>query len=217
MKRIQVFVAVLVLLAAIDGYAYEDGDFQIWHTEAQEFAVTKGWKIPIEEEWRFGNDASELYYQHYEIGAAYEAMKCLTVSGNYRQVWEGERGKMKPEYRPYIQATPRWDVWVFRFEDRNRLEYRIFDYKDDILRYRNKITIKLPVTLGKVECAPYVANEVFADLNGAIVRQNRFSAGLIVDIVNNVKAEVYYMVQDKKRSGKWTDAKILGLKLKAAF
>lgn len=218
MKRIAVVVTALALLAAVDAHAYEDGDFQIWHTEGQEIAVTKGWKIPVEEEFRYGNNGSEFFYQHYEAGVAYDINKNWAVTGNYRQVYEGEKGKFKPEYRPFIQVIPKWDIWVFKFENRNRLEYRIFDdSRQDTLRYRNRITVRLPLKLDNFEFAPYVANEVFADINGAIVRQNRFSTGVILDLTKNFKAEVYYMVQDKKKSGRWTDAKILGLKLKVAF
>jgi len=207
----------LLAAANLKAYAYENGDFQIWHTEAQEFELTNKWSMPIEEEWRYGNDAAELYYQHYEAGIAYDINKYFTVTGNYRQVWEGERGKLRPEYRPYIQAIPKLDIWVFKFEDRNRLEYRLFDYKDDILRYRNKVSVKLPLEFHGFEFAPYVANEIFVDINEAIMRKNRFSTGIILNVVKGLKGEVYYMLQSTKKSGRWTGANILGLRLKVSF
>lgn len=218
MKSLRVISLMLCLaLTAAKVCAYQDGDFQIWHTEGQEFKVTKGWKIPLEEEFRYGNDASELYYHHYDIGLAYDVNKNLNVSVHYRQIYEGEKGKFKPEYRPYIDAIPKLDIWLFKFEDRNRLEYRLFDYKDDFLEYRNRLMVKVPLKIKQFEFTPYVSDEIFSDLRNVSLTRNRLAGGITLNLTKNIKPEVYYMLQSSKKLGRWTQANILGLKLKIEF
>ncbi len=218
MKRIAVVVTVLALLAAVDAHAYEDGDFQIWHTEGQEIAVTKGWKIPVEEEFRYGGDAGELYYQHYDIGISYDVNKNLNVGAYYRQIYEGEKGKFKPEFRPHIDVTPKTELYGFKIENRNRLDYRLYDdNREDILQYRTRLLIRSPWKFTPLNIQPYVSDEVFVWLNGAVLRRNRLDAGISLEFMKNVKGDIYYRLQGTKKSGRWTDYNILGLKLKVAF
>ncbi|MDD5496386.1 MAG: DUF2490 domain-containing protein, partial [Candidatus Omnitrophica bacterium] len=198
-------------------HAYEDGDFQIWHTENQDVKLNKGFKLGLEEEFRFGDSASELYYQHYDFGLAYDVNKYLTVSGNYRQIWELEKGEFEPEYRPHLNASLKYELWGFKLEDRNRLEYRAFDSKSGSMRYRNKFTVKYPFKIKDFELEPYVADEIFANLDTVAFKRNRLYAGLGVKLIKNVKADVYYLLQSSKKSGHWTNINALGLKLKISF
>lgn len=216
MKKVLCIMA-LVMLMGINAYAYEEGDFQIWHTEDQEVNIFKNTKYTMEEEFRYGGNASELYYQHYDWGFVYEICKNFNVGANYRQIYELKKGKFKEENRPHINATVRWDMWGFDCEDRNRFEYRHFRYQDDFVEYRNKITVKLPWKFTQFKIRPYFADEVFADLNNAVLTRNRLYSGLSLDLNKNLKGEVYYMLQSTKGSGKWSDVNVLGLKLKLAF
>ncbi|MBU0605165.1 MAG: DUF2490 domain-containing protein [Candidatus Omnitrophica bacterium] len=219
-KRTMSLITAAFLLAAFNAkaYAYQDGDFQIWHTEAQEFNLKKGWKLPLEEEFRYGDSASELYYQHYEIGITYDFGKSLTVGAFYRQIYEGEKGKFKPEYRPHIDATPKWDIYGFRLENRNRLDYRLHDdNRADRLQYRNRVTLKSPWKFTPLNIQPYVQNEIFVWLDSVAFYRDRFDAGVSFDILKEIKGDVYYRLQSTKKSGRWTDHNILGLKLKVLF
>ena len=198
-------------------YAYREGDFQIWHTEAQEVSINKKARIGLEEEFRYGNDAEELYYHHYDIALYYDICKNFTISGSYRQIYDLKKKKFMEENEPSINGIIKWDMFGFKFEDRNRFEYRHFRYQDDNVRYRNKITMKFPwkVTMFKIQ--PYLSDEVFADLNNAVFNRNRFYAGVGLEFNKYLKGDIYYMFQSAKGSNKWTDANVLGLKLKLAF
>jgi len=217
-NTVKVIVLTLCLVAAgFKAYAYDNGDFQIWHTENQDVKLNKISKLALEEEFRFGNNAGEFYYQHYDAGIIYDVNKNLSIGANYRQIWELNKGEFRPEYRPHINATVKWDLYGFQCEDRNRLEYRLFDYQDGIVRYRNKLTVKFPWKFTKLEVQPYVADEIFADINGAIMRRNRFYTGLWFNLTKEMKAEAYYLLQSSKSSGRWTDANVLGTRLKISF
>jgi hypothetical protein len=201
MKKMIFVMIGLALISAARVYAYDDGDFQVWNSDVEEFKINKNAKIAFEQEFRWGNNASEFYYQHYDAGFFYDLQKWLNIGGGYRHIYELKKGKFKPENEPYVTATLSWGLEGFKFEDRSRMEYRHFDYQEDSWRYRNKITLKIFVGFGSI-------NQF---------SQNRFSAGTAMSIAKNIKAEVYYMLQTTKGSGKWVDINVLGTKLKIVF
>ncbi|MDP3142989.1 MAG: DUF2490 domain-containing protein [Candidatus Omnitrophota bacterium] len=218
MEKISFVLLGLALIVTSKVYAYDDHDFQVWNTDVEEFKINKDAKIALEEEFRWGDNASEFYYHHYDIGFFYNLKKFLNVGGGYRRIYELKKGKFKIEDEPYVTTTLLWDLKGFKFEDRNRLEYRYFDYQNDSWRYRNKITVKLPCRFTKMEIQPYLSDEIFIGFNGSTqLNQNRFSSGLGIGLTKNIKAEIYYMLQSSKGSDVWVDTNVLGTKLKIAF
>lgn len=218
MKRTIFTIIGLTLVLTAKVYAYDDGDFQVWNTDVEEVKINKDSKLAFEEEFRWGDNAHEFYYHHYDVGFFYNLEKWLNIGGGYRHVYELKRGKFKLENEPYLTATLLWDIKGFKLEDRSRMEYRHFDYQDDSWRYRNKATVKLPWKFTKMEIQPYLSDEIFISFDGATeLSQNRFSPGLAMNLTKNLKAEIYYMLQSSKVSGKWIDANVLGTKLKLAF
>ena len=219
MRKTIFVIGASALLLATKVCAYDDGDFQIWNTDVEEFKVDDDSKIAFEEEFRWGNDSKEFYYQHYDAGFFYNLREWLNIGSGYRQVFESVKGKFKAENEPYAAATLLCDLEGFRFEDRNRMEYREFDYKDDHWRYRNKATLKLPWKFTRMDIQPYISDEIFIVFGGVPgeLNQNRFSPGLGANLTRNVKADIYYMLQSSKGRGKWVDANVLGAKVKITF
>jgi len=218
MKRLNLCLIGLMLTLVTCVYAYDDHDFQVWNTDVEEFQVGKNSKIAFEEEFRWADNANEFYYHHYDVGFFYNLKKYLNIGGGYRHIYELKKGKFKLENAPYITATLLWDLLGFKLEDRNRMEYRHFDYQADSWRYRNKVTIKFPWRFTKLQIQPYVSDEIFVGFSAINeFNQNRFSSGLSMNLTKNLKAEIYYMLQSTKSSGNWVDANVLGTKLKIAF
>lgn len=216
MKKICVIVG-LALLLTTKAYAYDDGDFQIWNTENQEFKVSKESKITLEEEFRWGDDASDFYYHHYDAGFVYSLNKNLDLGANYRQVYEKKKGEFKEENRPHVNATLKYEFYGFKLDDRNRIEYRHFNYQTDTWRYRNKFAVKFPWKLTRFEIQPYVADEIFVELEDGSLSRNRVYSGIGFTITKNIKGEVYYLLQSSKSSSQWVDSNVLGTKLKLVF
>lgn len=218
MNKLILVIIGLVCLSLASAYAFDDHDFQVWNTDVEEFKVNKDSKLVFEEEFRWGDNARKFYYHHYDIGFFYDMRKFLNIGGGYRQVYELKSGKFKLENEPYLAATLLWDLRGFKFDDRNRLEYRHFDYQTDSWRYRNKVTLKGPWKFTKLQLQPFVADEIFIGFDGASeLNQNRFSSGFSMALCQNIKAEIFYMLQSNKSSGKWTDANVLGAKVKITF
>lgn len=218
MKKKILAMIGLGLMIAGSVYAYDEGDFQVWNTDVEEIKINKDLKVALEEEFRWGDNADEFYYHHYDVGFFYNLKKYLNIGGGYRHVYELKKGKFKLENEPYVTATLLWDLKGFKFEDRNRMEYRHFDYQADSWRYRNKITMKSPWKFTGMEIQPFLSDEIFIGFGGiSQFNQNRFSSGFGMNLIKNVKAEIYYMLQSTKSSGKWVNANVLGTKLKIAF
>jgi hypothetical protein len=219
MKKICCIQLGLVLILTTYAYAYDDHDFQVWNTDVEEFKINKDSKIAVEEEFRWGNNADEFFYHHYDVGFFYNLEKWLNVGGGYRHVYELKKGEFKLENEPYVTAALLWGLKGFQFEDRNRMEYRHFDYQDDSWRYRNKFTLRFPWKFTTLQVQPYVADEIFIGFGNSIseLNQNRFCCGLGMNLTKNLKAEIYYMLVSAKSSGAWSDADVLGTKLKLSF
>lgn len=212
-------IAFIILLFMITGlvYAYDDGDFQIWNTEVEELKINKSLKIALEEEFRFGDNANEFYYHHYDAGLVYDLNKYFNLGVGYRHIYEKKKGKFKVENEPYWCAILFWALAGFKFDSRSRLEYRHFDYQKDSWRYRNKFTVKLPWKFTTLEIQPFLSDEIFVDFNGMDLNRNRFYSGLGFILTKNIKGEIYYLLQSSKGSGNWSDANVLGTKLKVLF
>lgn len=217
MKALRVALACLTLLVLRRAHAYDDGDFQVWHTENQEFKINKDAKITLEEEFRWGDDAGEFYYQHYDAGFLYSANKHLELGINYRQVYEKKGSGFKEENRPHLNAILKYELAGFQLDDRSRLEYRHFDWRQDYWRYRNKLSVKFPWKFTRLKIQPYLADEIFLPLNGINLERNRFYCGFGFSISKNIKGDIYYLLQSSKKSGAWTDANVLGTKIKIVF
>lgn len=217
MKRI-LFITALVTLIALNAYAYDNGDFQIWNTDYQNIEVIKKIKLSMEQEFRFGENASELYYQHYEWGVVFGFDRMLDLAFCYRLVLDKYKHKWREEDQPNVNATLKLDLWKFKFEDRNRLEYRHFRYRDDFIRYRNKFTLKLPFDFKKIKVSPYASDEIFISSNATGFNENRICSGVEFGLTKYVKFDTYYLFKSNKVKGdKWNSANVLGLKLKIAF
>jgi hypothetical protein len=205
-------------MSCFESYAYDHGDFQIWNTESEDIKIGKGTKFTMEQEYRFGENATELFYQHYDWGFAWAFDKALEIALGYRYVLDKYKHKWREGDEPYTNITAKIDIWKFAFEDRNRIEYRHFRYKDDFIRYRNKFALKYPFELKKIKIVPYVSDEIFIASNATGFNENRFSSGVEFSLTKYVKADVNYTFRSMRGVGdKWSAANILGTKLKVSF
>ena len=209
---------VVATIIGVNAYAYDNGDFQIWNTDYQNVDVTRDVKLTMEQEFRFGENASEFYYQHYEWGAVFGFDKMLDIALCYRLVFDKYKHKWREEDQPSVNATLKFDLWRLKLDDRNRIEYRHFRFKEDSVRYRNKFGIKLPLDFLKIKVSPYASDEIFITSDSTGFNENRFSSGLEFGLTKYVKADIYYMFKSNKiKDDKWNSANVLGTKIRIEF
>ena len=218
-NRVRSAVLVFCFLAVtFNLYAYDNGDFQIWNTNDQDVKIGKATKLTLEEEYRYGENATELFYQHYDWGFAWAFDKAFELVLGYRLVLEKYQHKWRETDEPYTILTWKQDIWKLKFEDRNRIEYRHFRFAPDQVRYRNRFLLKYPFDFKTITIAPYSSDEIFVSSNSSGFNQNRFEVGLEFGLTKYVKVSVEYMSQQiKGLNDKWYEANALWLKNRIAF
>lgn len=224
MKQLFAGLAVVsFLLIPFSGYAYEDGDWQYWNTESVTVKLTDKINAYVEEEFRFGDNVSEFYYQHSHLQLNFTITDWFTLAPAYRQVFElytksNTEDDWFTEYRPMVNGTVRckWEDW--ELSNRIRVSYRMFDIdKDDVWRFRNKITIKSPWKWTKLKINPWVADEIFLEEHQSGIYRNRFYAGIGLKLTEHLKGDVFYLWQSSEKGNSWTDYNVIGTKLKIVF
>lgn len=219
MKRISFILIGLVSVLITRAYAYDNHDFQVWNTDVEEFKINKTSKLMFEQEFRWGDNASDFYYQHYDTGYQYLFNKYLSLGGGFRYIKEKKAGGFKVESEPYLAAFAYWDLIGFKFSDRTRIEYRYYDYQADSWRFRNKLDIKFPWKFTKLEIQPMVSDEIFFKFNGSVLNENRLYGGFAFTLTKNLKGELCYMLRTTKNPDvcTWNGTNVLSAKLKLAF
>jgi len=184
------------------------------------FDINKDWKCTFQEEFRFGDDAGEFYYHHSDLGFVYKGSPAWVELGfNYRQIFDrgDSEGEWKQENRPHLNVTLKGRLFDLDMSNRSRFEYRDREDKEDLWRYRNKFTVKLPLELTELKLKPYVADEVFIPLNDDNITRNRIYAGVSFTVLEDITGEVFYLWQSSRSDGDWKDTNVLGTRLKFRF
>jgi len=200
-------------------FAGGNGDFQFWSTAGASVDLSKNWGATFEEEFRFGDNAGHLYYHHSDLGFVYRGLANWASFGfGYRQVFEEDSSsEWRYENQPYLNATLSGNFFGLDVSDRSRLEYRDREVQEDTWRYRNKVTVKVPVALTPLKLQPYFAEEVFLNLEGEAFSKNRIYSGFSINLTEKIKGEIYYLLQSTKSGDNWKDINVLGIALKVAF
>jgi len=215
--KIALLATSITLCFSYNSFSFDDGDFQYWNTESVEWKIKEKYKIKLEEEFRFGDNAGTLYYQHSDIGLTWSGFAdWLELNASYRQAFDIEKDKWHYENRPHLDATVKFDLLGLSLSDRSRVEYRNREHKDDDWRYRNKFTLSLPKATS-YEIQPYVADEVFFDLDDGVFNRNRLYGGVSLRLFKYMKLELYYLLQTTKDKKDWINYNVVGTKLKAVF
>ena len=218
-KNVLLIVTVSVLVSGVC-FGYEDEGFQWWSKARASLDVTKDWKCAFEQEFRLGDDGGNLYYEHSELAFTYSGLaEWLDAGAGFRLIYEKDSSDdFKRENMPYIVVTLKGRLFDLPVSTRSRIEYRDRTAKEDVWRYRNKITVKLPVELTPLKLKPYLADEIFITLNDDNVDKNRLYLGAALPLSQSVEAEIFYMWQTSRvASGDWSDIQVLGTTLKFKF
>lgn len=200
-------------------HAYDNHDFQVWNTDSEEVKLNKFSKLVFEQEFRWADNASEFYYQHYDQGYVYFFNQYFNFGGGLRYIKEKKVDKFRDETEPYFMAFGYWNPAGFNLSDRIRIEYRYYDYQVSSWRFRNKLDIKFPWKFTKFQIQPMVSDEIFFRFNGIDLNENRLYAGFAFILTKNLKGEFCYLFRTTKNPGicTWKDTNVLSAKLKLAF
>ena len=89
-----------------------------------------------------------------------------------------------------------------RFEQRNRVQYQIFETGGERWLYRNRLRIISPWRWTKLRLNPFVGQEFFWE-EGRGINQTRLTGGLFLHIHERFKLNFFYMMRHTRRGGDW--------------
>ena len=142
------FIAALICAGFLSGpcFAFDDGDFQYWSSAKVSFDINKDWQCNFEEEFKFGDDAGELYYHHSDLGFVYRSFAdWIDLGFNYRQISErsDSEGEWTQENRPHLNVTLKGQLFGLNVSNRSRFEFRDVEDNEDPVSYTH---LTLPTT-----------------------------------------------------------------------
>jgi hypothetical protein len=213
-KKSSILPVLLCLLVSIQ-LARAESNWEYWTSYGFTDSVSDNVTIKVAPELRYKGDFSDHYYTHIDMGLDWKINDWLVLGPYYRHVEEKKDGQWNVEYRPHFNVTLKANLLGLDISDRSRLEYRIKD-DEDFFRYRNKLTLKLE-KMTSLEIQPYIAEEPFYDFDANEVNKNRVYAGFGFTIFNKLKADINYILENRKKANHWTDVNVLALSLKYSF
>jgi len=210
---------IIVVLVAPICFGYEDEGFQWWTTTSATADLNDNWKCVFEQEFRLGDDGSNLYYEHSDLGLVYSGVAdWIDLGVNFRLIYEKDsHDEFQRENMPHLNVTFKGRVLDCQVSTRNRFEFRDRTDKDNVWRYRNKFAVKLPFELTALKFKPYVSEEIFITLTDNNVDKNRLAFGATFSLCKKVDADIYYMRQATRSNDRWLDINVLGTVLKFKF
>lgn len=218
--RFVLLAAVSVICLCGNVSAYDDDDFQYWTSAGASVNINKEFKVDFKEELRFGNKGGNMYFQCSELGVVYSGFADWLDIGLYNALIFEKDDKTDIWYRenrPSANLTFKWKMWNLSLSDRNRFEYRDRENGKRLWRYRNKFTIKIPWKFTPWQLQPYVADEIFINLDDEHFKCNRFYAGFTKQLAEKINLDIYYMLQSSRKHSDYTDYHVLGTALKFKF
>ena len=232
MSRKVVLAAAILALAPMGRAAQvnADGDWQFWTHERATFKITDNVKGTVGAMFRFGDDMSELWYQHYDAGVVFKTTKWLSIMPNYRlKMINAEYfGKFTGDewvniHNPSLNFILTHKLGKLKLKNNCRFSYWDYDSefgRDDLLYYRNILRVAGPA-LTKAKISPYIQEDFFFSTNNGQVDRNRLSTGVLVGKWKAVIPKVYFMWQTYNGDGLWNgknkDNFIVGLDFNAPF
>ena len=217
--------ALLALAAASPARA--GGDWQVWLDQAASKDLSENAAVRVAQSFRHSCDEGRLATYYLEAGGTWNVRPWLALGLGYRQQYDRRDGHWVEENRPFADATLRGKIRSVTLSDRNRIEFRERAEQDDVVRYRNKLTLQYNAWEPGFGLKPYVAAEAFVDESADLQERNRtrFALGIRTDpnrhLLQKVEArwaqalamDYSVMVQRTKTDDEWTDEYIAGMQL----
>jgi hypothetical protein len=207
-ERTWILLAAVVLCAAGPLPAFE---FEYWPKAFVRVPLDRQWQLSFEEWLSFTDNVSRFKDSQTDVWLYYFGLAdWLSVGAGYKRVYTKAGDDWKIEDRPMLDAAAKTKLYGFGVTDRSRFEFRFPQGQDQVVRYRNRLTVTSPVTFTPLKIEPYVAEEVFITFDGQGFSQQRLYGGVFVPLHEKVRLELFYLWKLDKSEDDWHDTNVLG-------
>jgi hypothetical protein len=220
MKLIKYLALAIAGFTALSLSAYDDGDFQTWLSVSAKTQLNEKSTLLLSQEFRSGDDSSELYDVETFLAVSYKVSDAFKVSYGHLHI-ELKSGddwnSVDVPTLDFIFTQPVAEGW--KLEERVRIEYNIVQNGDDYDRYRFRFKLKSPWKWTSMGINPYVAVEPFYYNKDGYSGWNRLRiyVGATMKVTDNVSGHVFYLRQRDDKGDWWRDYNILGASLGFSF
>ena len=160
MNHIYQILVVLISLTTLFAQGFEDT--QIWHAEKFQKKINENNSVSLEQDFRAGENMSTLLYFHSDIGIKHRLNNKISLSINFREVFEKKEDSFMREHRPHGTISTKKEFGLFDISARGRLEYRMKSGKDPAYFINNYCRISHPLK-GQIPFKTYPYQEDLLD------------------------------------------------------
>jgi hypothetical protein len=202
----------LIILFFTSSLLAQMKDFQIWPNIYLEGKVTKRLNAHINQQTRFGNNASQFQLAYADFGFGYRITKFMLVNLDYvymrrREFVDNHEQQqiIGSRHQVYTSVVIKKDMRRSRITYRGMLQgqYRdVYSSNRGVFPqyyFRNKLTLRY--NLNKY-FTPYIASELYYHFNtkgNNGLNRSRYFVGFFYNIGSKSAIEIYYMIQQPLR------------------
>jgi hypothetical protein len=217
-------LALSVLAASIVSFA--EDNVQYWFDAQVEAHLTDKIKFKGEEELWYDDDRFFLQETIFLLEADVCDWLAVGVGDRFVDHKERKNGKMQwiYEHRPTLDITFKHSIEGFRFDFRNRFEYRDKEGADkNYLRYRGRMRVRTPWEWTDWKISPYSSWEMYIEdkpslAKGEMFNKSRVITGLSMKPAKYTTLSLFYLLlHERHDSGGWNPIHVPGLEIKFEF
>jgi hypothetical protein len=137
-------------------------------------------------------DDDDIFLSFTGAGLGYKLNREWSLRAGYRHAWFRPGDEWLDEDRPYVESYYARMILDFRFSNRNRFEFRMFNYRENDVRFRSDFVLELPWKITPLKLQPYLEEEFFYSFDNERIDMNWLGAGLSWKPIKGVKLKLGY-------------------------
>jgi hypothetical protein len=208
-KGILSFLLILIFATSL---LAQNKDFQVWPNIYLETKITKRMNAHINQQTRFGNNASQFQLAYADMGVGYRITKFMLVNLDYVFIRRREyvdkhedQQIIGTRHQFYTSVVMKKNIHRYRVTYRGMLQGQFKDaYSSQRgvfpqYYFRNKLSLRY--TLNKY-FTPYIASELYYNFNTKGhngFNRERYFVGVFYNLGSKSAIELYYLIQQPLR------------------
>jgi hypothetical protein len=218
--------AIPLLCALISAPAVAADNILYWFDAQFEAHISERLKLKGEQELWYNDD--RLYLQETIFLLEFDAFDWLSIGIGDRLVDEKKMsdGKLRwcYEHRPTLDLTLKHEYEGFRFDMRNRFEYRDKEStRRNYMRYRGRFRVRTPWEWTDWRISPYASWEMYIEdepslSSGQMFNKSRSLFGLSMHPIEHMQVSLFYLLLHERHGDSgWKPLHVPGIEIKFEF
>jgi len=197
--------AVLLAVLGLPGAAMAERDSGASHNLLVKAPIDGDWFVISRSNLAYRDDFDDFFLGFTGVGLGYQWTDEWSLRTGYRHVWFKPQDDWLEEDRLYTEAYYAKRFSQVRFTSRSRVEFRLFDYRDNDVRLRNEFVVESNKPLPGTALRPYAEEEFFYSTRDDRIEANWLGAGLAWRPAKGVKLKVGYRWNHFRVGDSWRD------------